>query len=574
MYFGGQTQSPDFPMQNNGGFFRSVLDGDGTGTDAFILKFDANGSRVWATYWGGSSGDRVRAMQCHPVNNKLYVIGETYSTNLPIQSLTGAYNDGTHNGSQDIFIARFTTATELEWSTYFGGSGSEHAHHIDFDGNGNMYMVGEHSGWSVPASSPPLVNPGGGAHFDNTVNGKQDLYLNKFNSSGQHVWGTYYGGNFNDNYNGDCSGMSIKSNNNIVICGKTASGNFPTTSRSGAYNDATHNGTPDSDNDGYIVEFNPAGVIQWATYYGGSGSEELRNLDHDDSDNLLVGGFTTSSNIPLLTHTGSYNQSYAGSTDGLILWFDANGARVWATCVGTSAAEDIRPFGVTTVAYNPFSILTSTANGSVGLRMPVVDPGGGAHNDNGGVGMWFARFDQGISLAVDLVSFDAHLNLNKEVLCRWRVASELNNKGFSVERSADGVEWTSIGFVDGRGTTLDAANYRFLDENPLTAYSYYRLKQMDFDGQFTNSNVVSVQLLEDFEEEVLIYPNPADEQLFIEVADGLHLQQVRIFDVLRRELRTFNNVQNAIPTADLNAGVYLISLEFPHKTINKKIRIE
>ena len=94
-------------------------------------------------------------------------------------------------------------------------------------------------------------------------------------------------------------------------------------------------------------------------------------------------------------------------------------------------------------------------------------------------------------LPVELIAFNATKS-GKTNLLTWKTASEKNNSHFDVEQSIDGENnWTTIGSVKGKGTSALANNYNFTDETPLSI-SYYRLKQMDFDGKAVYSKVVSV----------------------------------------------------------------------------------
>ncbi len=94
---------------------------------------------------------------------------------------------------------------------------------------------------------------------------------------------------------------------------------------------------------------------------------------------------------------------------------------------------------------------------------------------------------------VELTSFYAKLADNK-ILLKWATASELNNYGFEIERKDGGTEkWDKIGFVNGKGSSGELSNYSFNDKSPLAGKSYYRLKQIDFDGSYKYSEVVSVE---------------------------------------------------------------------------------
>ncbi len=380
-YLCGQTSSNNWPLYNPGG--GAYYDGTYNSTEGFILKFSSNGTRLWSTYFGGSSGDRIRGVTTK--DNYLYIVGETYSTDLPVQTNGSSYYDGTFGGGWDGFIARFNSNGVKDWCTYYGSVGYEDFVDVWIDPtNNNMYLTGQLGiNSSSPSTYPTLPDPGGGAYYDNTVNGGTDVLIVKLNSSRQMVWATIYGGDKNDNINGDCGGVRTDSDGNIYVFGKTTSTNFPRQNPGGgAYYQALANGaaTGNYDNDGFIIKFNSNGVRQWATYYGGAGSEEFRKVKIDLDDNIWVGSFTTSSDIPLLSLAGSYNQGYAGSTDALFIKFNQAGVRQWATCYGGSGSETCRPFGIFQSSACGLTMVALDYTSSTNL--PLANPGGGAYYDN------------------------------------------------------------------------------------------------------------------------------------------------------------------------------------------------
>ena len=112
-------------------------------------------------------------------------------------------------------------------------------------------------------------------------------------------------------------------------------------------------------------------------------------------------------------------------------------------------------------------------------------------------------------LPVNLLSFTGQALANS-VMLKWTTASEENNSYFSVERSTDGLSFKQLSVVQGAGTTNSLKKYSFEDKYPLKGRLYYRLKQVDFNGQFEYSPVVSVQV--DFDERPIsmsLFPNPA-----------------------------------------------------------------
>jgi len=116
------------------------------------------------------------------------------------------------------------------------------------------------------------------------------------------------------------------------------------------------------------------------------------------------------------------------------------------------------------------------------------------------------------AMPISLVFFNAKVS-SKKVEMTWATASEENFDHFSVERSADGIEFFEIGIVNGMGNTSKRTDYRFTDAFPLAGQSYYRLKSIDFDGYTDIFDYVLVDTGEDAVD-FNIYPNPVENQNF------------------------------------------------------------
>lgn len=114
------------------------------------------------------------------------------------------------------------------------------------------------------------------------------------------------------------------------------------------------------------------------------------------------------------------------------------------------------------------------------------------------------------SLPVTLVSFSAS-NLGEQNYLAWKTSFESNSEGFDIERSWDGNQFEKIGFVTGIGNSNIGSDYSFTDRSPLFL-SYYRLKQLDFDGTFSYSRVISVKSPD---AEIVAYPNPAGNHFYL-----------------------------------------------------------
>ncbi len=120
---------------------------------------------------------------------------------------------------------------------------------------------------------------------------------------------------------------------------------------------------------------------------------------------------------------------------------------------------------------------------------------------------------------VGLTYFDAIVENNSIVRLNWQTATETNNDFFEVQRSIDGVVFERLEQIAGAGNSTVPRTYTTLDHKPHKGISYYRLKQVDFNGSSTLSDIVSVMISDDFGTEVKIqaYPNPADDKVYFQL---------------------------------------------------------
>ncbi len=173
-------------------------------------------------------------------------------------------------------------------------------------------------------------------------------------------------------------------------------------------------------------------------------------------------------------------------------------------------------------------------------------------------------------LPVELVYFYGKQNA-QNVDLYWQTATEINNDYFTVERSADGVNFVPLGYVEGKGNYNAISNYKFTDYHPYSGVNYYRLKQTDFDGKYRYSNIISVYFLSTEEtQSVEIYPNPVvSSTLNLTLKGFTPKQNVSILikntkgqSVFAKEYKvdSFGNTRIKIDVDALNAGLYFISI--------------
>jgi len=183
---------------------------------------------------------------------------------------------------------------------------------------------------------------------------------------------------------------------------------------------------------------------------------------------------------------------------------------------------------------------------------------------------------------VELLAFTASIN-NSDVQLLWSTASELNNRGFEIERSInDPNNFVTIGFVDGKGSSTEINYYSFTDKPQLSGVNqlYYRLKQVDFDGTFTYSDVINISY--DVPVEFVLsqnFPNPFNPltriSFFIPKESFVSL---KVYDFLGREvstlvyeMRTVGSYELSFDASNLPSGTYFYTLIADNYSSTKKM---
>lgn len=183
---------------------------------------------------------------------------------------------------------------------------------------------------------------------------------------------------------------------------------------------------------------------------------------------------------------------------------------------------------------------------------------------------------------VELVSFNA-VSESNNVLLSWTTATEINNRGFEIERGIkvhDLISWATVGFVEGNGTTTQTNHYSFTDKK-VDAGSYsYRLKQMDYDGAFAYSSVAEVEISLPLNYAMeQNYPNPFNPYTTIRYSiPEAGFVNLKLYDVLGNELKSLVNTQQeagqydfVFDAAGLASGVYYYRIQSGEFTSTKKL---
>ncbi len=199
---------------------------------------------------------------------------------------------------------------------------------------------------------------------------------------------------------------------------------------------------------------------------------------------------------------------------------------------------------------------------SATIGQPTGKFGGG--DGSGYAGTATFQFDD-VPLYVEWAAFEATPQ-NGSVLLEWETSLEVDNDYFSIERSGDGISYRSIGLVKGKGHTNQPTKYSFTDSNPLFPYAYYRLRQVDFDGQFDYSNVAYAGQLEI--PELKVYPNPVQSGSSIWIETMLApASSISVFNnsgqlvFLHQATKEVQNRHQLMLPSVLGTGHYIITVE-------------
>jgi hypothetical protein len=324
-YVTGQTSSSDFPVFNA---LQSSLKGGqgqvgGRASNAFIAALNPSGNGfLYSTYLGGSGfGSRLRptigdwgnAIAVDSAGEAL-VTGVTNSSNFPVMNAEQPAWHGAGNGTSNAFVAKLSASgTSLVYSTYLGGSGAfgglgagggDVGAGIAVDAAGDAVVTGSTASTDFPTAGETESSRNGTATTG---------FVAKFTPSGGLSFSRYLGGSGGD----AASGVALDGAGDAYITGNTASNNFPTFATSPQT-------TLAGPKNAFVAEVDSRGVLQFATYLGGSGSggDAGTGIALDSFGDAYVTGFTTSSNFPT---TGNAVQNRLNGTQNAFVTEVANG---------------------------------------------------------------------------------------------------------------------------------------------------------------------------------------------------------------------------------------------------------
>lgn len=274
-----------------------------------------------STYFGKIQHDEIKGI-CFDKERNVYAIGNTYNSDLP--TTAGAFQQN-YKANYEAFLVKFDSCGTLIWCTYFGTQ---------------AFDSGEKITYSSIDTSIVFTGYTGGTDLDTTLNcfqpannGGNDCFVAKFNLNGQAKWISYFGGSQSDfSY-----AITIDGKGNILIGGTSLSPTLYPNSQSFQPNLV---GAVDA----FVAKFDKNGQFKFSTFYGGSSSEDIHNIETDSDENIIAIGGSFSNNLN--TSAGCLQSSSNGGMEIYVLKLDSVGNRIFSTYIGGNMLDDA--YGVNT----------------------------------------------------------------------------------------------------------------------------------------------------------------------------------------------------------------------------------
>ncbi len=257
--------------------------------DAFVAKIDSSGaSLAYSTYLGGATAPGTSATDYGTAiavdsSGAAYVVGQTASTDFPVQSPIQATIGGSGSPG-DGFVSKIApSGASLVYSTYLGGSGAEYARAIAVDASGAVVVAGMTNSTDFPLRSP----------LQAANAGQYDVFVTKINASGSaFAFSTYVGGSGKELSTGmTLVAVALDAAGAVYVAGSTQSADFPTQRAIQA--------SIGGGEDAFVLKFASTGqALTWSTFLGGGGNERATGIAVDSAGAVYVVGTTASTNFP------------------------------------------------------------------------------------------------------------------------------------------------------------------------------------------------------------------------------------------------------------------------------------
>ncbi len=552
---------------------------------------------LWANAIGGTGNDKASSVVFDPVGNGDFYATGYFTGPVDFDPGPGTFNLG--SGGWDLFISKFDTNGNLLWAKKIGGGGQDWGSFITIDpsGNGDIYFTGAFEG-SID------FKPGAGT-VNLTSNGNRDIFISKFDPSGNFIWGHSMGGSNNDV--GQAIAIDPSGNGDIYFTGEYRDTVDFDPDTSQIFNLASI-----AKEDIFISKFDSSGNFKWAKAIGGTGIDYSNAIAFDPSGDgslYITGNFEKT--IDFDPGLGTFNVTSLGTDDIYITKLDKLGSYVWTKVFGGTGYDwglsiAVAPTGSgdiyltggfeNTVDFNPGAgTLKLTSNGSRDIFISKLDSSGNliwvktmggtgedygyytAIDPNGSGSVYTIGYFEG---TVDFDPGPGVYNLTSAGLIDIFISKLDNSGNFEWVKSMGGTggDYGETLALDAFGHAL-VAGYFFsttalFDSIALVNGNFTGVSWDMFFAKLDISHTTSVSDI--LSQNITIYPNPATEALTIEMSDGKFFRlEIKLFNILGEVVFSspIENIshQKTIDISDLAAGIYFVQVNIDGNKVMKKV---
>ena len=523
----GIAMSPNEEFIYATGYFESDSDFDPSANDAtlnivsagqskiFLAKYDTLGNYQWALGIGGDKNCVANDIVVSPTGS-VYITG--YVDRPSVGGIdfdpSGSTAILTPVGETDIFIAKYSSSGNYEWAFLVGNNGQDAGNTIAIDDTGENITIGGYVGYLDAGNNSIDFDPSGAVANYSVADNGYDAYIANYDSLGNFNWLVELESGDEEQVNS----LILDNNNNIYAAGSFQDGESIDFDPSGGSTILT----AENKDDIFFAKYTPSGALVWTKSPTITENSNALSIDYDSSKNIIYS-------------SGYYRDDIDFNNDAIFEHSTVNSRREIFIMSMDTAGNYLCSIDLKDVNENQDDEANALeiVNGvlyTTGFIKGDIDFDPSANNQlatANRLDLYLGKYNFDscntviIALPISLLEFEANVR-NESVSVDWITATEINNDFFEIERSLDGVNFEKIGTQNGAGNSSVQLSYNFMDNSPYKGLSYYRVKQVDFNGSVSYSKLDAVYL--DPIKIISVYPNPAIDHVTILIASSIDQQ--------------------------------------------------
>ncbi len=483
----------DGPIDFNPGGSGGSLPSRGS-FDAFLAKYDGSGSFLWVKGMGAGGNDQGWSVAVDG-NGNAYVTG--------FFSEQGAFFDFYNNigaltsaGRSDVFLAKYDPAGNFLWSKGMGGKDDDKGYGIAADSSGNIYATGTFS------SDTTYFNPGGSGGIL-TRAGSEDVFLAKYDVSGNYLWAKSMGGTGSDHGNG----IAVDTRGNVYVTGSFDSD-------TAHFNPGGSGGklATVGNRDIFLAKYNTEGKYLWTKSMGGSKIDVGRSVTVGGNGNVYVTGQFTSTPADFNIGGSGDTLTSVGFYDAFAMKFSCKDTFLFYLRDSTVCGGSYTWYGKTYTTEGIYTEVFSKVNGCDSTII---------------LDLTFIPIDKPV---ITTNSFTLGVT-GKYATYQWIL------NGIAIDAATDSVY-----------TVKENGNYQVMvtNENGCSDTSY----------TYTVANYTGIENVSVLSDQIHIYPNPATDVVYIQSPVKTN---IRITDIAGKVIKDQNDVTSVF-IGELTGGVYFLNI--------------